>query len=92
VFDVDKCQTGLESLRQYRASYDESKGVFNSTPVHDKHSHPADAWRTMAMGIKEYSSEYEVKRRSAGVIGSYDPYANNHTQLINNWDVFNRGV
>lgn len=89
-FDVDKCSEGLESLRQYRASYDESKGVFSNTPVHDKHSHPADAFRTLAMGMKETSGFQSQKK--VGVIGSYDPMNANHTQIINNWDVYNSGV
>lgn len=71
VFDADRTSTGMESMRQYRAQYDEAKGVMQSTPVHDKHSHPADAWRTLAMGLKETSVSKGTK---PSVMGGYDPY------------------
>ena len=84
VFDIDRCSDGLESLRQYRAQFDEAKGIMSQQPIHDKHSHPADAWRTLAMGMKETSMQ---PSRKAGVIGSYDPYKVNYN-VQNDWDVF----
>jgi len=39
-----KCSEGLESLKSYHRKYDEVKKVFSDEPVHDEHSHPADAW------------------------------------------------
>jgi len=57
VFDEQKCMadqengmpSGLESLGQYHASFDESKQEYAKEPVHDVYSHGADALRTGAM-------------------------------------------
>lgn len=89
IFDIDRCAHGLESLRQYRAQYDESRGVFSNNPVHDKHSHPADAFRTLAMGMKKESNSSRL--RKVGVMGQYDPYSVKHN-LVSTWDVYNSGA
>lgn len=44
-FDSAKCKQGLESLRQYRAEYDDRLRTFRSRPLHDWSSHAADAFR-----------------------------------------------
>lgn len=56
----------LDSLSLYRSEYDESRGVLNQTPVHDRHSHVADALRTLAVGIKNISfgTNVDIARRS----------------------------
>lgn len=51
-FDADKCNNGLESLRQYRREYDENKRVFKPAPLHDWTSHDADAFRYLAVGLE----------------------------------------
>jgi hypothetical protein len=48
-FDKTKCSDGLEALRQYQREYDEDKKAFRSSPRHDWTSHPADAFRMMAV-------------------------------------------
>jgi len=48
------CASGIEALRQYRQEWDEKARVFKTTPKHDWASHPADAWRYLAMAWKEY--------------------------------------
>lgn len=48
-FDGDKCEDGLEALRQYQREYDEDKKAFRQTPRHDWTSHPADAFRMLAI-------------------------------------------
>lgn len=86
-FDVDKCGLGLESLRQFRAQYDEAKGVQSDTYVHDRHSHPAFSLCTMAVGQKSNPSNGHP--RKFGVIGQYDPVNLNHNTTQSDWDVFN---
>lgn len=51
-FDRLKCRDGLEALRQYRTEWDDRLKTFKSTPRHDWASHPADALRYLAMGLK----------------------------------------
>ena len=48
-FDAEKTNDGLEALRQYQREYDEDKKAFRITPRHDWTSHPADAFRMMAV-------------------------------------------
>lgn len=51
-FDIDRCETGLEALRAYRCDFDEKNRTIKSTPVHDWASHPADAFRYLALGLR----------------------------------------
>ena len=55
-FDKDTCKAGLEALRHYHRAYNERTRSFRATPVHDWASHAADAFRYLAVGIKENKS------------------------------------
>lgn len=48
-FDAERTNDGLEALRQYQREYDEDKKAFRQTPRHDWTSHPADAFRMLAI-------------------------------------------
>ena len=48
-FDADKCYDGIEALKQYQREWDEDKKAFRESPRHDWTSHPADAFRMMAI-------------------------------------------
>ena len=48
-FDEERCGEGIEALRQYQHEYDEDTKAFRKTPRHDWTSHPADAFRMMAV-------------------------------------------
>jgi len=48
-FDEERCYEGLEALRQYQREYDEEKKAFREKPRHDWTSHPADAFRMLAV-------------------------------------------
>lgn len=48
-FDEERCRDGIEALRQYEREYDEDKKAFRSTPKHNWCSHPADAFRILAV-------------------------------------------
>lgn len=48
-FDEEKCAEGIEALRQYQREYDEDKKAYRQTPRHDWSSHPADAFRMLAV-------------------------------------------
>jgi phage terminase large subunit len=47
-FDKDGCRDGIEALRQYRADWQEKKGVMALRPLHDWSSHGADSFRYLA--------------------------------------------
>lgn len=52
-FDRDNCKLLLEALRHYHRAYNERTRSFRASPVHDWSSHAADAFRYLAIGIKE---------------------------------------
>lgn len=51
-FDEKLCYRGIEALKSYRKQWDEKLKVYRNKPLHDWASHPADAFRTMAMGLR----------------------------------------
>ncbi|HEY7384349.1 MAG TPA: hypothetical protein VH743_11820, partial [Beijerinckiaceae bacterium] len=55
-FDRETCAEGLKALRQYRRQWDDARKVFYERPLHDWCSHPADAFRTLAVGLQEPSA------------------------------------
>lgn len=52
-FDREHCADGLQCLRHYRYEVDPDTGQFSRTPLHDQYSHGADAFRYIALMIKE---------------------------------------
>lgn len=51
-FHATRCAKGLELLRAYHRAWDDEKKIFLDIPTHDQSSHPADAWRTLAVTWK----------------------------------------
>jgi len=52
-FDSEKCADGIKALRQYRREWDDVRKVFYERPLHDWASHPADAFRVLAISVGE---------------------------------------
>ena len=52
-FDAERCDEGLEALRQYQREWDEDKKRFKDKPRHDWTSHAADAFRYLSLVWKE---------------------------------------
>ena len=53
-FNIERCMEGLDKLRLYRREFDERLQVFREKPVHDQFSHSADAFMTLASGLRSY--------------------------------------
>lgn len=51
-FNEVKCKAGLNSLFHYRSQMNERLGVAAQVPLHDKHSHAADAFRYLAIALR----------------------------------------
>jgi phage terminase large subunit len=47
------CADGLQNLRHYRYDVDANTKMFSNKPLHDQHSHAADAWRYVAVALDE---------------------------------------
>jgi phage terminase large subunit len=52
-FDERKCSDGLLSLRRYKYDIDPESKQFSGKPLHDFHSHSADAFRYFAVAIED---------------------------------------
>lgn len=50
-FDAEKCERGIEALRNYRTEWDVDKKTFKPRPLHDWSSHGADAFRYGCMHV-----------------------------------------
>lgn len=72
-FDREKCKHALEALRQYHRAYNERSRTFRASPVHDWSSHCADAFRYLAVGLRESRGDSRAPQRQA--LMDYDPFA-----------------
>lgn len=52
-FDVEKCADGIQCLRNYRYDVDPDTQQFSNKPLHDWASHGADAFRYLAVALRE---------------------------------------
>ena len=60
-FDLDKTFKGLEALKLYSKTWSQQLGMFTEQPRHDQHSHAADAFRYLALVIREQELSTEVR-------------------------------
>ena len=63
-FDEEKCNRGIEALRQYRREFDEKNKTWRGKPLHDWTSPGADAWRYLAVGKQTQTNWGEPIRRN----------------------------
>ncbi len=55
-FDKDACPALLDALGSYSQEWDDKKGMFRDKPLHNWASHTADAFRMLAVGLKDETS------------------------------------
>lgn len=53
-FDESACADGLDRLSLYRREYDDNLQRFRDKPLNDWASHGADAFQTLALGLRRY--------------------------------------
>ena len=53
IFEENKCKKGLLALQNYKKEFDEIRNCFKDKPLHNWASNGADAFRYLAVGIKE---------------------------------------
>lgn len=67
-FDAERCERGIDALRQYHREYDDNGKVWRSRPSHDWASHGSDAFRYLAVGHRATSSWGDpIKRNLKGI-------------------------
>jgi hypothetical protein len=69
----NRCEEGIECLRQYQREWDDDKKVFRDRPKHDWTSHSADAFRYLSIVWKDEDSPILKDDRIKGLhIGQTD--------------------
>ena len=72
-FDETLCAIGLKRLKAYRKEWDDKRGVWKNSPLHDVNSHGADAFLTFtSSGFREDEITVEAKRRDRHRAAFYD--------------------
>lgn len=64
--DEERCADGLQALRRYRYDLDPNTGQFSRDPLHDEHSHAADAWRYFAVGYRKPVDKQPRRPKQSG--------------------------
>jgi hypothetical protein len=72
--DETKCQQFIDAIGQYRQEWDEKKGMFRDTPLHDWSSHPADMGRYAAV-VEDLMVTVEKRREPVTVGGRSEPHS-----------------
>lgn len=68
-FDAEKCERGIDALRQYHREYDDNGKVWRSRPSHDWASHGSDAFRYLAVGHRKQSNwGAPIRRNIKGIV------------------------
>jgi len=62
IIDPDRCERGLEALRQYRREFNDKLKDWAKNPLHDWTSHAADALRMFAVGFDDLTQAKPQKR------------------------------
>jgi hypothetical protein len=60
-FDRVRCERGIKALNNYEKKWDAKNKIFSSKPLHNWASNGADAFRYVAMGLKEDGQKFENK-------------------------------
>lgn len=64
-FSRKTCQRGIDGLSAYRKAWDDKNKIFQSHPLHDWASNPADAFRYFAMGRKDRPKNARAPQQTA---------------------------
>jgi len=68
-FDAERCDRGIDALRQYHREYDDNGKVWRSKPAHDWASHGSDAFRYLAVGYRPAQTNWgePIRRNLRGI-------------------------
>lgn len=68
-FDKDNCDKGLLHLELYHRSFDKKRRIYSKDPVHDQHSHAADAlgiWGLNYYSLRQHETLDTFESRDGG--------------------------
>lgn len=67
-FDKDRCERGIEALKQYRREWDGKRQVWRERPLHDWASHAADAFRYGALSRAPIKTATRLAIPNIGIV------------------------
>jgi hypothetical protein len=67
-FDAERCERGIEALKQYRREWDGKRQVWRERPLHDWSSHAADAARYGALSRAPIKAESRLVMPQMGIV------------------------
>jgi phage terminase large subunit len=71
-FDKDKTYRGVTALESYGKKWDEKNKIYSSRPNHNWSSHGADAFRTLAMGLRPFTKKNDRNSLPQVADSTYD--------------------
>ena len=71
-FDAEACSEGLKSLKAYRKEWDDARGAWKDSPLHNWASHGADGFRYMSIMQRELKPQ-EPAQPKANPVYIADP-------------------
>jgi phage terminase large subunit len=80
VFDLKKTEAGLTALREYKVEFDTKNKTPKKTPLHNWASHPADAFRELAVQIYDWH-DAQASRRARVASVEYDVFDNDRRSI-----------
>jgi len=73
-FHETTCGAGLDHLGAYHYAWEERKQEYGKEPVHDEHSHAADAFRTFAVCPTEHNEGRDYRPPQRYAQSTWDPH------------------
>jgi phage terminase large subunit len=68
-FDAEKCERGINALRNYRRHWDDKHKAFRDRPLHDWASHGCDAFRYLALsGVQNARAPKKIVYPKLGIV------------------------
>lgn len=74
IFDARRCEVGLNALRAYKVEFDEKNKTPRKTPLHNWASHPADAFRELAVQLWDWQEAMKSQRQRVAA-ADYSPFS-----------------
>jgi len=68
-FDAERCERGIEALKQYRPGWNDKGKTWKALPEHDWTSHAADAFRYLTVGYRPLADSWgkPLRRNIKGI-------------------------
>lgn len=67
-FDAERCKQGVEALRLYRKEWNDKTQTFRMNPLHDWTSHAADAFRYLALSVKDAPKMQKINYPASTIV------------------------